>query len=203
VEFKLGRPPDSLGRISAPSPNIAIPRAPHEHATMPFLSRVKELTAKLRTNKDLRREAYSMSIYVSIILLSALSVFDDDHPPERGAVLLLELGTTVGLVLAHGFASWISTTVIGEASEEVDQWELLRVQLGGALAIASLAVLAVLVTPTSIELMAARFTVAATIGALVFLESRSSNSALRAAVYGLLALVAGVSVAAIKSFLAH
>jgi hypothetical protein len=144
-----------------------------------------------------------MSIYVAIILLSALSVFDDDHPPERGAVLLLELGTTVGLVLAHGFASWISTTIIGEESEEVDQWDLLRVQLVGALFIASLAMLAVLVTPTSIELTAARLTVAATIGALVFLESRSSNSAVRAAVYGLLALVAGVFVAAVKSFLAH
>src|SRR5207344_580045 len=87
------------------------------------LSSVRALSTKLRTNKDLRREAYSMSIYVSIILLSALSVFDDDHPPDRGAVLLLELGTTVGLVLAHGFASWISTTVIGETSDEVDPWE--------------------------------------------------------------------------------
>ena len=54
-----------------------------------------------------------------------------------------------------------------------------------------------------IELSAVRFTVAASIGALVFLESRSSNTFLRAAVYGLLALVAGVSVAAIKTFLAH
>jgi hypothetical protein len=168
-----------------------------------YLSSARELTVKVRTNKDLRREAYAMSIYVAIILLSALSVFDDDHPPERGAVFLLEFGTTVGLVLAHGFASWISTVIIGEASDEVDQWELLRVQLAGALAIAALAMIAVLITPTSIELMAARFTVAATIGALVFLESRSSNSALRAAVYALSALVAGVSVAAIKTFLAH
>jgi hypothetical protein len=168
-----------------------------------FVATVKELTAKVRTNTDLRREAYSMSIYVAIILLSALSVFDDDHPPERGAIVLLELGTTVGLVLAHGFAAWISTTIIGEESEEVDQWDLLRVQLVGALSIASLAILAVLLTPTSIELMAARFTVAATIGALVFLESRSSNSPLRAAVYGLLALVGGVLVAGIKSLLAH
>jgi hypothetical protein len=62
---------------------------------------VRELSAKVRTNTDLRREMYAMSIYVAIILLSALSVFDDDHPPERGAVFLLELGTTVGLVLAH------------------------------------------------------------------------------------------------------
>ena len=164
---------------------------------------MKELALAVRTNKELRREAYSMSIYVSIVLLSALSVFDDDHPPQQGDVLLLEWGTTVGLVLAHGFASWVSTTVIDESSDEVDPWDLLRVQLGGALAVAALAMLAVIVTPTSIELTAARFTVAGVIAALVFLESRASNTLLRAAVYGFLALVAGVTVAAVKSFLVH
>lgn len=170
---------------------------------MPAVTKVRALPDLVRSNKDLRREAYSMSIYVAIILLSALSVFDDDHPPEQGQVFLLELGTTVGLVLAHGFASWVSATVIGETSEEVDEWDLLRVQLFGACGIAALGMLAAILAPTSIELSAVRFTVAATIGALVFLESRSSNTALRATVYGLLALVAGVSVAAIKSFLVH
>src|SRR5262245_49470559 len=107
------------------------------------MTRVRELTVAMRSNKELRREAYSMSIYVAIILLSALSVFDDDHPPERGAIVLLELGTTIGLVLAHGFASWVSTTIIGEADEDVDQWDLLRVQLFGAISIAALGILAV------------------------------------------------------------
>jgi hypothetical protein len=157
----------------------------------------------LRTNVDMRREAYSMSLYVSIVLFSALSVVDDDHPPERGQVFLLELGTTIGLVLAHGFASWVSTRIIGDASNEVDSWELLRVQLGGAMAVASLAMLAVVITPTSIELSAARLTVAGTIGAQVLLESRTRTSAARAALYGLAALVAGVIVATLKSLLAH
>src|SRR5690242_137876 len=79
----------------------------------------------------------------------------------------------------------MSATVIHAPSEEVDQWDLLRVQLGGAVAAALLSMLAVVVTPTSIELAAARFTAATTIGALVFLESRTSNTALRAAVYSL------------------
>jgi hypothetical protein len=170
---------------------------------MSGLSTIRELTLEVRTNKDLRREAYSMSMYVSIVLLSALSVFDDDHPPDRGEVFLVELGTTVGLVLAHGFASWLSTSIIGEASHEVDPWDLLRVQLGGAFAVASLGILAVIVTPASIELMAARFAVAAAIAGQVFLESRARNSVLRAVVYGVLALVAAVTVAAVKSFLVH
>ena len=74
-----------------------------------------------------------MSLYVSIILLSALSVFDDSHPPSPGEVFLLEAGTTIGLVLAHGFASWLSARIIGEHTHEVDPGDLLLVQLGGAL----------------------------------------------------------------------
>ena len=144
-----------------------------------------------------------MSLYVSIVLLSALSVFDDDHPPDQGEVFLLELGTTVGLVLAHGFASWVSTRIIGDASEEVDPWDLLRVQLGGALAVASLAMLAVIIAPTANELPAARLTVAATIAAQVFFESLTGNSAARATLYGCLALVAGLAVATLKSLLGH
>jgi hypothetical protein len=166
------------------------------------MSTIGELVAEVRTNKDLRREAYSMSLYVSIVLFSALWVFDDDHPPGQGEVFLLELGTTVGLVLAHGFASWLSTRIIGD-HENPGAWDLLRVQLGGALAVGSLAMLAVILAPASVELLAARLTVAATIAAQVFLESRTSNSATRAALYGLLALVAGVTVALLKAWLVH
>jgi hypothetical protein len=167
------------------------------------VSNIRELTVEVRTNHDLRREAFSMSLYVSIVLLSALSVFDDDHPPARGEVFLVELGTTLGLVLAHGFASWVSTRIIGEASHEVDPWDLLRVQIAGATVVAVLSMLAVILAPTSIELSAARFTVAGAIAALVFLESRTRNSAARAATYGALALVAGVTVAGIKAALSH
>jgi hypothetical protein len=168
------------------------------------LSTIRDLTRAVRTDHELRREAYSMSFYVSIVLLSALSIFDDDHPPGQGEVFLLELGTTVGLVLAHGFAAWLSTVIMAEAAaEEVDQWDLLRVQLAGALVVASLAMLAVVAAPPSIELTAARLTVAVTIGLLVFLESRTGHSGLRSAAHGLLALLAGVAVAAVKALLTH
>ena len=137
------------------------------------MSTFADLAAEVRTNKDLRREAYSMSLYVSIVLFSALCVFNDDHPPDRGDVFLLELGTTIGLVLAHAFASWLSTRMMGD-HEEPGAWDLLRVQLGGALVVGSLAMIAVLIAPTSVELQAARLTVAATIAALVYFESRTS-----------------------------
>jgi hypothetical protein len=167
------------------------------------LSSIRQLRDKVRTNKALRREAYSMSLYVSIVLLSALMVFDDNNPPAKGEVFLLEASTTIGLVLAHGFASWVSTRIIGEASDEVDPRELLLVQLLGAMAVAALSMLAVLIAPTSVELRAARLTVAGVIAALVFLESRATTSAARAAASGFLALVAGVTVATLKWVLVH
>jgi hypothetical protein len=166
------------------------------------MSTIGERVAEVRTNRDLRREAYSMSLYVSIVLFSVLWAFDDDHPPGQGEVFLLELGTTVGLVLAHGFASWLSTRIIGD-HEKPEAWDLLWVQLGGASAVGSLAILAVLIAPTSLELAAARLTVAATIAAQVYFESRSSVSRARAALYGFLALAAAVTVSLLKAWLVH
>jgi hypothetical protein len=166
------------------------------------VSTFADLAAEVRTNKDLRREAYSMSLYVSIVLFSALCVFNDDHPPDRGDVFLLELGTTVGLVVAHAFASWLSTRMMGD-HEQPGAWNLLLVQLGGAVVVGSLAMIAVLIAPTSVELQAARLTVAATIAALVYFESRTGASRARAALHGLIALVAGVTVALLKSWLVH
>jgi hypothetical protein len=168
-------------------------------------SGVAALAHLVRTDRELRREAFSMSLYVSIVLFSALAVFDDGHPPDNGEVFLVELGTTVGLVLAHGFASWVSTRLIGgdEEDEDVDPWDLLRVQLAGAMAVALIAMLAVVIAPTSVELQAARLAVAVTIGAEVFLESRTTHTTGRAFVYGVLALLLGVGVATIKAALSH
>lgn len=164
---------------------------------------ITRLSGELRTNRHLRREAGSMWLYVSIVLLSALSVFDDDHPPDQGDVFLLEVGTTAGLVLAHGFASWVSSRIMSTPPEEVESWDLLWAQLAGALAVAAVAIVAVILAPTSVELQVARLTVAVAIAALVYGESRTDRSPAQAGMYGLLALAAGVVVAMLKSVLAH
>ena len=95
-----------------------------------------------------------------------------DHPVERPLgvrrrpsteqyeVLLVKAGATVGLVLAHGFASWVSTRIMGDVAVEVGPGDLLLVQIGGALAVAGVSMFAILVAPTSVELQAARLTVA-------------------------------------------
>jgi hypothetical protein len=166
-------------------------------------SRVRRLSGAVRDDRDLRREAFSMSLYVAIILLSALMVFDDANPPGKGDVLLLELGTTIGLVLAHGFASWVSAHIVDGGDERIDPADLLLVQLAGATFVGSLAAAAVILAPTSVELVATRLTVVGTIGILVFAGARRTRSLRRAAAYGLLALLAGIAVASIKSILVH
>lgn len=167
------------------------------------MTSVGELARKVRTDDHLRREAYSMSLYVSIVLISALSIFDDQHPPSGADVFLLEAGTTVGLVLAHAFASWVSTVITGDTSGDVETWDLLEVQVIGASIVGGLAMFAVIIAPTRWELLAARGTVALVIAALVFFETRANHPTSRALLYGGLALLAGVVVAAAKSVLGH
>jgi hypothetical protein len=162
----------------------------------------RSLARELQTNGHLRREAVSMSLYVAIVLLSALSVIGDD-PPSRGTVFLLILGTTIGLVLAHGFAAWAASHIVRTDDAEISPWDVLRVQLGGAVLVAALAMLAVVVASTANELPAARVTVSATIAALVFGETRRSHRLGRAAAYGLVALVAALVVAGLKTALVH
>jgi hypothetical protein len=170
---------------------------------MARLSNVKRLVREMRTNTGLRREAHEMSLYVSIVLLSALMVFDTGHPPDANEVLLVALSTTVGLVLAHAFAVWLSTRLIGHSSSQVAPWDVLRVELGGGLAVALVTVLAVLVAPTAAELAAARLAVAGTIGLQVFLESRVRWSTPRAILNGVVALLLGVIVSSVKGLLGH
>lgn len=181
--------------------NPALPSS--DGRTITLMTSAADLARRVRTDTHLRREAYSMSLYVSIVLFSALLIFDDQHPPSAGDVFLLELGTTVGLVLAHAFASWVSTVITGDATGDVETWDLLKVQIGGALIVAGLAMMAVILAPTSLELPAARLTVALLIAAQVFFETRATHPTHKAVLYGALALVAGVTVAAAKSLLSH
>lgn len=164
---------------------------------------VRQLVQTLEHDLELRREASSMSLYVSIVLLSGLSILNSDNPPQRGEVLLLVAGTTVGLVVAHAFAAWVFTYVMREHIDRHASTHVLVGQLAGALGIGAVAMAAVVLAPTSVELEVARFTVAAVIAAQVYFGSRTANPRRTAALHAVVALVAGCAVAALKSILLH
>lgn len=144
-----------------------------------------------------------MALYVSIVLLSALSILDADHPPHRGEVLLIVSGATVGLVAAHAFAAWVSTHVMGGRIDRRAAIHVLGGQLAGAVGVGALTMLAVMVAPTSIEIEVARFSVAILIAAQVYVGSRTAHPKRTATLHAGVALIAGCAVAVLKSFLLH
>lgn len=169
---------------------------------------ITALVVELRHSDHLRREAFAMSLYICIVLLSALSVLGGTTP-SQGTIFLLILGTTVGLVLAHGFAGWVAAVIVGddvEVGSGIDvpsASKVLSVQLAGAGVVSAVALTAAALAATENELVVVRLTVAATIAALVLNESRRRNSLARAALHGLIALVGAIVVAWAKSALVH
>lgn len=160
--------------------------------------RVAGLRAELRADDHLRREAFAMSLYICVVLLSALTVLGGSEPTQ-GTVFLLILGTTVGLVLAHAFAHWLAARMVLVAHDQQhpSPAAVLRVQLVGAAAVSAVAGLAVAVASTANELAVAQVSVAATIALLVFGESRRTHTPARALASGALALVVAWSKAAL------
>jgi hypothetical protein len=64
---------------------------------------------------ELRREAYTMALYVAICLLAALAAVSEPALDEGAHTFELVWGTTVGLALAHWFAFRMSARLYGVA----------------------------------------------------------------------------------------
>src|SRR5512145_2782577 len=87
---------------------------------------------------ELRKEAYTMALYVAICLLAALIAL-----PGAGAagvhVIGIIWGVSVGLALAHWFAFRVSARLIGAGRVRGHDLESAAAQLLGAGAVAVLA----------------------------------------------------------------
>ena len=94
---------------------------------------------------EARREAYTTALYVAICLLAVLTAVADR--PESGHLSVFELvwGTTIGLTLAHWFAFRLSARLVGAGAFGRHDAEAAAAQLGGALAVAVLATVPVVV----------------------------------------------------------
>lgn len=152
--------------------------------------------------EHLVREASTMALYVSIVLLAALAaVADDGHTAIP--VIPLIWGTTVGLALAHWFAFSLASRLAAGGRREREHIELAAAQILGAIAVAVVVSLPILLLPERSEYRVARFELAVVIGLIAFLVARSNGSGrLRSTLYALGTLVAATTVAAVKNFLA-
>ncbi len=151
--------------------------------------------------RELRREAFTMALYVAICLLAALTAIpDDDH--SAVSVLALIWGTTIGLALAHWFAFRLSARLVGAGEYGLHDAESAAAQFTGAFAVALLSTVPVLIFPSSSELDAVRLVEAGFIALVGFAVARSSGAGMvRSLVYGGAMLTAATAVAAVKNAL--
>jgi hypothetical protein len=156
------------------------------------------------------RETSVMVLYLSVVLLAALSVLPDDYGQRVAegrhggpTVLVIVWGTTVGLALAHWFAFRLATSALGDGKPSRHDVSLGVAQVLGAGVVAVVTTVAVVLAPPESEVGAAMFVPAAFIGIAGFGVARAAGrSNGRSLAFGVVVLVIGLLVAALKAWLA-
>jgi hypothetical protein len=150
---------------------------------------------------EVRKEAYTMALYVSICLLAALTAVS--HPTDEIDAFLIVWGTTLGLAIAHWFAFRVSARLVGAGKVRRHDTDVATAQFAGALAVAVLATVPMLLFADSREFAVVRLTLAGFIGVIGFSVARAGGaSRLRSSLYGASILIVAVLVASLKNFLA-
>ena len=142
-----------------------------------------------------------MALYVSICLLAELAALDDSAL-HRGVVFAVVWGTTMGLALAHLFAFLLAGRLIeGKHIGAITRATAIA-QLAGGAGVAVIVSVVIVAVPTSVELDAARYDLAAVIGVIGYVVARRADaSRARAVVFAVIVTITGVSVAALKQWL--
>jgi hypothetical protein len=162
---------------------------------------------------EVRREAVTMVLYVSIVLLATLAALpagEGSHAAERstggvhGATLgALLWGTALGLALAHWFAFRLAARIFAEGRlREVDLW-IGVAQVVGAGAVAALCTIPIVFFDDGSDVQATGFVPALIVGLAGYLAARvPGRSRAYSFLVGLIVLLAGLMVATAKNLLA-
>jgi dipeptide/tripeptide permease len=143
-----------------------------------------------------------MALYISICLLAELAAISETTL-EHGVVFEVVWGTTVGLALAHLFSfllagRWVEGRRIG-----VQTRATALAQMAGATGVAVVVSAVIIVVPTSVELNAARYDLAAVIAVIGYvIARRAAANKLRAALFAVAVAIVGLAVAGLKQWLA-
>lgn len=150
---------------------------------------------------ELRKEAYTMALYVAICLLAALIAL-----PVTGVgvhVAGIIWGVTIGLAVAHWFAFRVSARLVGAGRVRPQDVESAGAQVVGAAAVAVLAWIPVILFPEDDERLLVELVLAAFIAVVGFTVARGGGATRgRATIYALSVLVLAVTIAAFKNILA-
>jgi hypothetical protein len=151
---------------------------------------------------EIRLEASTMALYVSIVLLATLAAIDDTSDPSDVRLLEVIWGTTLGLALAHFFAFRISSRLVRGSSFHRHDVRIACAQLGGAVGVALLCSIPVVLLAPHSENDVTRLLLALLLGVAGYAAGRSgAASRPRSLLMGGVALVIGISVALIKNAL--
>ena len=157
--------------------------------------------------RDVWREATTMVLYVSVILLAELAVLpaggeDDDglvHGPHGWELVAIVWGTALGVTIAHWFAFRLAA--VGFSAGRLSDRDLAigKAEVAGAVFVAGLTSLPVLLFSDETEQRLVPFAPALTIGAVGYVLARTcGRSRLASLVLAGIALVIGVAVATVK-----
>lgn len=148
---------------------------------------------------ELRKEAFTMALYVAVCLLAALTALPGASH-ESIPVLNLVWGLTIGLALVHWFAFRIAARLAGGGRVRRHDVLSAGAQLTGAGAIAALATIAAIAAPEPAEAQVVSLTLAGVIAAVGFLVARGSGAGrARAALYAAAVLVLAVVIVETKN----
>lgn len=143
-----------------------------------------------------------MAMYVAVCLLAALTAVAEQASDGHVRALGIVWGTTVGLTLAHIFAFRVSARVVAQGRIRPSDADAIVAQLVGAVGVAVLATIPVLLWPATAELDVVRELLALFIALVGFQVARSSGAGrVRSLVYGASLLAVAVTVAVLKNVL--
>jgi hypothetical protein len=146
----------------------------------------------------LRKEAWTMGLYVTVCLLAGLTALESVIAVP-GRVSALIWGTTIGLALAHLFAFRIAGRLVQDGRLSKSDQIISAMQLAAAAAIALVVSIPVVIAPPASELDWARYTCAGIIGVAGYGVARSADrSRIRAVLFGVGVLGVAVIIAAVK-----
>jgi hypothetical protein len=151
---------------------------------------------------ELHKEASTMALYVAICLLAALSAVSEHADSGQIDAFKIVWGTTIGLALAHWLAFRVSARLVASGTIRRHDATAAGAQLAGALAVAVLATITMLLLDQSVEFDVVRLVLAAFIAGVGYVVARNSGATVRRSVaYAVSLLVVATAVAIVKNVL--
>jgi hypothetical protein len=165
-------------------------------------ARTDEASGRREHLMELRKEGYTMALYVAVCLLAALIAVPESGD-ARAHVIGIIWGVTIGLAVAHWFAFRVSARLVGSGHVHRDDVEAAAAQLAGAALVALGASVPVLLFEESVELEVVELLLAGFVSLVGFAVARGGGATRRRAlVYAAVVLVAAVAIAELKNRLA-